>query len=1372
MQHAVTALGSVALVRIVPFNFGEMNGEGAIFLAIYILELVILLITLIYFAKQRRIPLPLLVTSKYLEAICFASLYPGICSFFGASLRESNKIVSLTYLFLFFLCVLRMQIIYTIVQNTLNSSEQFFYTTYYSVSLRIVSCISIISFGFNAVSPRLIEKGIPSFVILLIFAYLFYKEIVRINWIYAYQNVIIQTILFTCFFTSLIIALSTVISDFLSPEIVFCVFLVITFFSFGYFITYSVREKSRVLQALSRPNYAEYVPSANRAAMDLMIGLREAAPSIVNLTHVKQLFERFHDNYDLCSALAFQCLIFDDFPIDSTELRKSLIPKGSFLPLKDVFDLSLMTDMVRSRNLSGYRNDVVKIQKQMWKLLCSMSEFFKCVMNEMTDAIPLRTFPYHKLIGKTAKLLLSFLQTYPNNEDGAFFLDLFKRVSPNHPMIPEMEFWASYKDNFIESALEVFPKLISVVIHNPDRLESFVQPTPNLIGHGVVEMLKNEENFTGRPTVKLAKRGPFLSSFLHPVVIIITVFFLGYLVILLPFMLSTVQQESNVVRIKYIYRLLRRIKRLQTFLFPVELFYRNPTTNESTFWNGDDSYIDFRDKLVQNITELMDNISQFSTVGGDSQTEISTVFQNLTDEIYYIALLKSNFSLFHAMFPFLFISAELALNDTQFIKYTTGDINESFSLLQEISNLSDTFISSVFNQVDNIELMEEGKLTFYYTVGFSFTHLIVFPLVLFFCIRKANSKNSIFFSSLRDTQKTALSAINVFLQSQMRNVWGNDNIWHASNAYQGGSLLSIIIPATIYFIGCLAAGVVMIIKFTSYSEQLTTIKNDFIRVNNQFAMLCDIAQTNFYIYFSDESGADKENFIKTLQTLHSEFIFQSEKRSQEVNNDTTYSDTYNNWLDNAVIQKWVASSALLVELERVPEEYITQLQIFFNDVDPVCTYLIDVMSAGWESKITTTGIEIIVCSVFYSAIPIILYAIIVWTLKRFDEPFMDTVSLLEHLNEKALSNDTTRALNNSTTQLENDELDFDQTFYDIILQTLPDPVFVINMSQHIITMNAAATKMTVKRPQSKVICDALNIQLTSATFDATPLDFIISNYIQDDRITVVTYDIIGTYRDRRKYYSLTILPLFKGEQNSIIGRSHGATMFSLTFHDTTNEIVQQELIEKETSKFMQIINQILPKEIASQLLKDQKSISMTVDKVCVSFCDIVQFTPWCASQTAEGVVNTLNTMFTLFDDKCLRYRSVTKIKTIGDCYMSAAGIFDKGDTLSESAHQMLSFALDLVDSINEVNAKLGTKLRVRVGVAHGGPISAGLMGIRKPAFDVYGQVVNDAQAMESGGEPMKVHINKELYELVSDAKNVIFQVKDDGTVLCERKQRI
>ena len=130
----------------------------------------------------------------------------------------------------------------------------------------------------------------------------------------------------------------------------------------------------------------------------------------------------------------------------------------------------------------------------------------------------------------------------------------------------------------------------------------------------------------------------------------------------------------------------------------------------------------------------------------------------------------------------------------------------------------------------------------------------------------------------------------------------------------------------------------------------------------------------------------------------------------------------------------------------------------------------------------------------------------------------------------------------------------------------------------------------------------------------------------------------------------------------------------------------------------------------------------------------------------------------------MKYRSVTKIKTIGDCYMSAAGIFDKGDTLEESAHQMLSFALDLIDSIHDVNEKLHTSLRVRVGVALGGPISAGIMGIKKPAFDVFGQVINDAQSMESGGKPLMVHINNAMYQVVSDA-HVNFEELEDHTYL-------
>ena len=84
----------------------------------------------------------------------------------------------------------------------------------------------------------------------------------------------------------------------------------------------------------------------------------------------------------------------------------------------------------------------------------------------------------------------------------------------------------------------------------------------------------------------------------------------------------------------------------------------------------------------------------------------------------------------------------------------------------------------------------------------------------------------------------------------------------------------------------------------------------------------------------------------------------------------------------------------------------------------------------------------------------------------------------------------------------------------------------------------------------------------------------------------------------------------------------------------------------------------------------------------------------------------------------------------------------------DAAKQMLSFCLDLIDAIEIVNKKLGTQLQVRVGTSFGGPISAGVIGMRMPMFDIWGEIVNEANAMESSGKEMSVHIKKNYYDIV------------------------
>jgi class 3 adenylate cyclase len=171
-----------------------------------------------------------------------------------------------------------------------------------------------------------------------------------------------------------------------------------------------------------------------------------------------------------------------------------------------------------------------------------------------------------------------------------------------------------------------------------------------------------------------------------------------------------------------------------------------------------------------------------------------------------------------------------------------------------------------------------------------------------------------------------------------------------------------------------------------------------------------------------------------------------------------------------------------------------------------------------------------------------------------------------------------------------------------------------------------------------------------------------------------------------------------------------------------------------------------------------------VSSATIVFIDIVSFTPWCGSLSADKVMMTLNAMFKKFDQNCSNYPMMMRIKCIGDCYMGAGGIFDEINHATQHSKQVVSFGLDCIDSINELNTELGESLQIRVGVNTGGPIYAGVLGgigSGKPSFEILGPAINIAQQMEHHGLPGQVHISRPVYELIYGGE---FKVTERGSI--------
>jgi adenylate cyclase len=173
---------------------------------------------------------------------------------------------------------------------------------------------------------------------------------------------------------------------------------------------------------------------------------------------------------------------------------------------------------------------------------------------------------------------------------------------------------------------------------------------------------------------------------------------------------------------------------------------------------------------------------------------------------------------------------------------------------------------------------------------------------------------------------------------------------------------------------------------------------------------------------------------------------------------------------------------------------------------------------------------------------------------------------------------------------------------------------------------------------------------------------------------------------------------------------------------------------------------VLPADVAQRLQSDPQSIADHFDDVSILFADVVDFTPLSSRLDAREVVGLLDRLFTSFDEFVDRY-DVEKIKTIGDCYMVAAGVPRRRP---DHAHALAGLALELRECAKEcLPDGAGRDLRLRIGISSG-PVVAGVIGRRRFLYDLWGDTVNMASRMESHGTPDEIQITRSTWELLDD----------------------
>lgn len=200
---------------------------------------------------------------------------------------------------------------------------------------------------------------------------------------------------------------------------------------------------------------------------------------------------------------------------------------------------------------------------------------------------------------------------------------------------------------------------------------------------------------------------------------------------------------------------------------------------------------------------------------------------------------------------------------------------------------------------------------------------------------------------------------------------------------------------------------------------------------------------------------------------------------------------------------------------------------------------------------------------------------------------------------------------------------------------------------------------------------------------------------------------------------------------------------------------QHEALAQEQAKTEQLLLNILPLKIAQRLKAGEEHIADAFPNVSVLFADMVGFTAMSRTMTASALVEVLGDLFSRFD-LITEKHGLEKIKTIGDCYMLAGGVPEPSD---DHAHAVIDAALEFCAALEEMRERTGGALRMRIGV-HSGPIVAGVIGLRKFTYDLWGDTVNVASRMESTGQPGRIHVSANTAQLLGND----FQLESRGSI--------
>ncbi len=233
-------------------------------------------------------------------------------------------------------------------------------------------------------------------------------------------------------------------------------------------------------------------------------------------------------------------------------------------------------------------------------------------------------------------------------------------------------------------------------------------------------------------------------------------------------------------------------------------------------------------------------------------------------------------------------------------------------------------------------------------------------------------------------------------------------------------------------------------------------------------------------------------------------------------------------------------------------------------------------------------------------------------------------------------------------------------------------------------------------------------------------------------------------RDKQDALSAEELQRKELQRNALLGLGAFGIVFALV------DMRRRRRIKAEHARSEALLLNILPVEVADELKAKGHADAKHFDNVTILFTDFKGFTQASETMSPQELVAELNSCFKAFD-AIITAHGIEKIKTIGDAYMCAGGLpVPASSTPAGVVQAALEMQAFMIARKKERDGQGKPAFEMRVGI-HTGPVVAGIVGVKKFAYDIWGDTVNTASRMESSGEVGQVNISEATYEIVKNA---------------------